>query len=271
MLVWNVEPYFFKIGNFGFAYYSILFILGLVCALKIFENKFKKNHEAYKSKFPYNDKFLSDFFTYIMVCGILGAKFMHYIMYQPDQLVNLFSMSFWRHGLASHGGFLGIFIGIYFFSKKYKVRFWLLMDVIVTPLFLLGSFIRLGNFMNSELVGLPTDMPWAVVFERVDMLARHPVQLYESIMYFVLFLLFRYIDKILGSAWVHGMLFSVALIVGGFSRIFLEVFKTEQSSIELIPFLSMGQILSIPFILVGFYLWRKLPDLWRKECEASRK
>ncbi len=156
-------------------------------------------------------------------------------------------------GLASHGGTLGLMIALWFYAKRVKLNIMRVLDnvAIVTPI--CACAIRLGNLMNSEIIGRPTDVPWAFIFERVDMLPRHPGQLYEAICYAIFFFVgwffYRHKPQRVGT----GFFFGLCLFMIFLSRIFVEYTKENQEAFEEGMLLNMGQLLSIPFVLLGLY------------------
>jgi prolipoprotein diacylglyceryl transferase len=185
---------------------------------------------------------------------VIGARLGHCLFYDPDYyLANPMKIfAVWEGGLASHGGGLGVLIALYLGCKKYKVDFMWLIDRLVIPTALFGFFVRMGNFMNSEILGKPTDIPWAVVFERVDNLPRHPAQLYESFSYLVIFLLLAFFYKKSYKTLKKGFLFGLFLVLTFTVRFLVEYVKVRQADYSLDIGLTTGQLLSIPFLVVGF-------------------
>jgi prolipoprotein diacylglyceryl transferase len=154
-------------------------------------------------------------------------------------------------GLSSHGGVLGALTALYLYSKKYKKDFLWTLDILTIAGSLLGCFIRLGNLMNSEIIGIPAQVPWALVFIRVDQVPRHPAQLYEALFYLtissILFLLWKS-----GKVQNHkGFLFGLGLSLIFAQRFMLEFLKENQKAFEENWLLNMGQMLSLPFIIIG--------------------
>jgi len=156
-------------------------------------------------------------------------------------------------GLASHGGAIGIIVALTLFCRKNKVNFWWVSDRLVIVTALTGALIRTGNFFNSEIIGKPSDLPWAVVFARVDQVARHPAQLYEAFGYFLIFILLSNLYK-QGKHQKPAFLFGVFLVTVFGLRFIVEFLKENQESFENSMTFNMGQLLSIPFVILGFYL-----------------
>lgn len=197
--------------------------------------------------------------TYLIVGMLIGAKLGDFIFYQNWTVIYQNPQAifaFWEAGLASHGAALGILAALGLFCHKYKLITLHIVDLVVIPTPLVGSFIRLGNFVNQEILGIPTDLPWGVVFLHpvgsAAIVARHPVQLYEAFSYAILtaflFFLWKKEPSLTHRGKITGWFFISVFSV----RFILEFFKEEQSA-YLMP-LKMGQILSIPFILLGSWL-----------------
>lgn len=206
--------------------------------------------------------------VYVIVGMVLGARLGDALFYQSwsGHLENpLAILKFWEGGLASHGAIAGIVLSVFFFLKKAKVRFPMLtwrslLDLMVIPGSIAAVFIRLGNFMNQEILGTPASVPWAIIFghpaDGSAPIPRHPVQLYESFFYLVLSMaLWRLHTKIASMnqpGRISGLFFLSLFIF----RFFIEFFKSKQSALlSASATLDMGQILSIPFIIFGLYLF----------------
>lgn len=204
---------------------------------------------------PEND--LNDLIWFMIVGTILGARLGHCLFYNPEYyLSNPFEiLKIWKGGLASHGAAIGILTAIYFYSKKKKDQSFLwVMDRIVIGVALAAFFIRMGNLFNSEIIGVPTDLPWAFVFTSVDDIPRHPTQLYEALFYLITFLILFFSYKKTKGKFNDGYLFGIFLIcIFGF-RIFVEYLKENQTYFEEGMALNMGQLLSIPLVIYGVYL-----------------
>lgn len=249
MIVWDVSPEIFTIGPITVRWYGLLFALSFIIGFKIMEGIFKNENK------PADD--LNDLIWFMIVGTILGARLGHCLFYNPEYyLSNPFEiLKIWKGGLASHGAAIGILIAIYFYSKKKKDQSFLwVMDRIVIGVALAAFFIRMGNLFNSEIIGVPTDLPWAFVFVSVDDIPRHPAQLYEALVYLITFLILFFSYKRTKGKFNDGYLFGVFLIcIFGF-RIFVEFLKENQTYFEEGMILNMGQLLSVPLVIYGLYL-----------------
>lgn len=213
---------------------------------------------------------LTDRLCWFTVAGTLigarlGAVFFYDWPYFQQHPMEIFKI--WHGGLASHGGVLGVMFALYFYTKYMQrwipqLSFLRLMDCVAVPSALVGCFIRLGNFMNQEIVGTPTMLPWGVLFghptENVSAIPRHPVQLYEAVAYLMTFVVLWFMWKRQSINEKPGAIVGTLFILIFSARFFLEFWKeTQESAMIDASFLQMGQVLSIPFVLLGvFLLWR---------------
>jgi prolipoprotein diacylglyceryl transferase len=213
---------------------------------------------------------LTDRLCWFVVTGTLigarlGAVFFYDWPYFREHPMEIFKI--WHGGLASHGGVLGVMLALYLYTKYIQrwvpqLSFLRLLDYVAVPSVIVACFIRLGNFMNQEIVGTPTTLPWGVLFghpaENVSNIPRHPVQLYEAIAYLIIFFFLWFMWKKQSINERPGAIIGTIFILGFSSRFFLEFWKaTQESAMIDSSFLQVGQILSIPFILLGvFLLWR---------------
>ncbi|MBG0765282.1 MAG: prolipoprotein diacylglyceryl transferase, partial [Tissierellales bacterium] len=164
-------------------------------------------------------------------------------------------------GLASHGGVLGLLIGLYFYSRKTEHSMIDILDLIAVVVGVSLGFIRLANFMNSEIIGMPTTKPWGVIFERVDNLPRHPAQLYEAISYFIILAIMLILYLKMRDRLRNGILFGLATVLFFLARFIIEFLKEDQVGFEKGMTFNMGQLLSLPYIAVGvgfiiYGLWK---------------
>jgi len=267
---WNVHPEIFSVDvpfpfigplNLAPRWYGLLFALGFLVGFYLMQRVFRREEK------PVQD--LDFLLIYLLLGTIIGARLGHILFYHPGYylLRPVEIIKIWEGGLASHGGLLGVPFAIWLYSRRRDDQpFVWLLDRLAAPVALTGSFIRLGNFFNSEILGVPTDLPWGVIFERaarlrpdVEAVPLHPVQMYESISYLlisaVLWGLYRRYGKETPRGLLIGLFFTLVFGV----RIVLEVFKREQAAFEAAMPMSMGQLLSIPAVLLGLWLlWRAL-------------
>lgn len=260
VIQWSGAENIFSIGSFGIRYYSMCWLLAFVVSYILMLQVFKKEGKTQDD--------LDKLTIYIFLGTILGARLGHCLFYEfdyysqnPLEMLLPFSKrsGSWEFtgfaGLASHGGAIGILIGMYLYVKKTKTDFLWIADRLLLVVPIAAAFIRIGNFMNSEIIGKPTesDLPWSVVFTQIDNIPRHPAQLYEALGYFVLFLILWMTYK-KDSNPKRGLLFGIGLIGLFTIRFIMEFFKENQEAFEDGMFFNMGQLLSIPFILAGLYL-----------------
>ena len=248
MIVWNIDPIALHFGNIQVHWYGILFATGLLLAYYIGEWIFKQE--------GLDTKLLDPLFLYIVIGIVIGARAFHVIFYDPIYFSKhpLEILEVWRGGLASHGGAIGAIVAIYIFSKRKKLDFWFLVSRAMPSTFILATFIRIGNFFNSEIVGLKSSLAWAVVFKRVDDIPRHPVVLYEALAYFIIFIIMLIMYKKLPKEKYTYLAPGFGISAAFGIRFLLEYVKTPQAEFANILPLSMGQILSLPFIAFGLYL-----------------
>ena len=260
---WNVDPELFRIGSFAVRWYGLLFVSGFVLGYWMFTKFFERENV---------DKGILDPLLYTLLLGTLvGARLGHCIFYQPDYyfgswdgFLEIFQV--WKGGLASHGGTIVLFFCMMWFARKYgpKNNFdfvWILDHLCIAVAFA-ATFIRLGNLFNSEIYGDVTSLPWGFVFERRgEVEPKHPTQLYEALSYFLLgiFLLWLYVKKL--DKVYRGTFIGIFFIVCFGMRFIIEFIKEPQVEFEETMLLDMGQILSIPFIILGIgflvYAWKK--------------
>jgi prolipoprotein diacylglyceryl transferase len=249
-IIWNVDPDFFTIPylNHPVRWYGLSWALGFLISQQIMYYIYKKDGK------PSRD--VDTLTLYIILAAIVGARVGHFLFYEPSTFITdpLQILLPPYSGLASHGGAIGILAALYFFSKKTNVKYLWIVDRLVIVSALTGAMIRLGNLMNSEMVGLPTEMPWGFIFKQIDDMPRHPAQLYEAIYCLFLFLFLFLAWKKKGRNFRDGFLTGWFLIILFTLRFIDEFFKLNQVSFEADLMLNMGQILSIPFVIIGIII-----------------
>jgi phosphatidylglycerol:prolipoprotein diacylglycerol transferase len=253
---WGVDPEIVDFGFISLRWYSILFALGFIFSYRILTHYFKQEKAQ-----PW---LLDKLTIYVVVGTVIGARLGHCLFYDFDyyshHILEIFLPVKFEpqfhftgfQGLASHGGAVAIFIALIIFSKKYSVPFFWILDRLALVIPIAGFMIRLGNLMNSEMIGKPTDVKWAFVFERVDLIPRHPGQLYEAIFYLLIFISLNVFHRY--SQRPQGFIFGLFLVLLFSARFIVEFFKEEQVSFEENMILNMGQLLSIPFIALGMVI-----------------
>ena len=274
MIEWNVDPEIFSIGFISIRYYSLLFMLSFILGIVIFHGVYKRENQ------PKED--LDPLLIYMMLGTVIGARLGHCFFYDPfyylSNPIKIFKV--WEGGLASHGAAIGILLALYLFSKKYPHQpFLWLVDRVVITVALAGFFIRMGNLFNSEIIGKATDIPWAFIFVRAQvsdpLTPRHPTQMYEALAYLIIFGVLYFIYKKQGVKMRRGNLLGLFLTLVFGVRFIIEFFKENQVAFESNMALNMGQILSIPAVIVGLALifWAKSPndDLIKKNLAHKKK
>ena len=245
---------------FGMRWYGLCWLLGLLGAYLIVKRLYKQ--QGIKAEL------FEPLFFYCFFGILIGARLGHCLFYQPDYYLTSFShfvemilpIHFlpnggWKftgyEGLASHGGTLGLMIALWIYVRKTKVGIWTVLDNVAIATPIAAFFIRIGNLMNSEIIGKVTDVPWAFVFERVDMMPRHPGQLYEAIAYAILLFIGFAVYKKYPQRVGTGFYFGLCLTYIFTARFFIEYTKEIQEEFEASLPLDMGQLLSIPFAIIG--------------------
>lgn len=249
-MTWNADPEIFTIGFFSLRYYSLAFLFGFLIGYYYVSRLFYADGRS--------EEEVSSLFTHVFLGTIIGARLAHCLFYEPGYYLSnpLEIVMVWKGGLASHGGYTGIMISVWLYLRKHRdLNFFWLCDRIAPPAILTGGLIRIGNFFNSEIYGHPADVPWAIIFQKVDNVPRHPVQLYESIGYLILALVLFLLFKKYRNKWVDGQLLGFTMIFAFSWRIFCEFFKVHQAEFASNWTLNMGQWLSVPFIFIGIFLF----------------
>ena len=268
-IVWNPDLVAFRLGPFAIRWYGLMWLIGFVLGYFIVKRIYKEQ--------KIKDELFDPLFIYCFFGILIGARLGHCIFYQPEDFLTswkgIVEMIFpiligndgsWLGqtfgfyiigyaGLASHGGTLGLMIALWLYVRKTKLSIWTVLDNIAIATGSMACCIRLGNLMNSEIIGKITDVPWAFIFERVDAVPRHPGQLYEAIAYAILFIVMWVMHKKMpqkiGTGWYFGFCLTYIFTF----RFFIEYTKEIQEAFEASLPIDMGQILSIPFIILGVY------------------
>lgn len=259
-VTWTVDPVLFSLGPVSVRWYGMMFVVGFFIGYKIMERIFR--HEGVP------EKWLGILLIYVVIATIVGARLGHCLFYEWDYFSKhpVEILYTWNGGLASHGGTIGLMIAVILFSVFTTKRnpLWT-FDRLVIPIALVGSLIRMGNLMNHEIYGHPTDLPWGFRFvanvnawmagaDPIYTVPSHPTQIYEALCYLALFglLMWMYWKKNAGER--PGLIFGVFFVWLFTSRFLIEFIKNPQEAFEVGMTLNMGQWLSLPFILMGIGL-----------------
>ena len=266
-ILWNPDVVAFHLGPVEIRWYSLCWCLGLLSVYLLMHKLFRQQ--------KLKEEQFDPMFLYCFLGILIGARLGHCLFYEPEYFLTsgthfiemlipfrMLSDGSWHftgyEGLASHGGTIGLTIALWLYARKVGLKFMHVLDnvAIVTPI--CACFIRIGNLMNSEIIGRPTDLPWAFIFERVDMQPRHPGQLYEVICYALFFFIGWWFYRRSSTFKVgSGFYFGLCIFLIFTSRLLIEFTKADQEAWESGMLLNMGQLLSIPFIIVGaYFVWR---------------
>jgi prolipoprotein diacylglyceryl transferase len=273
-IIWNPDPVMFYLGERGIRWYGFLLALGFLMGYLILSRVMKKEGNK--------QELIDKLAIYVIVGVVVGLRLGHCFFYNPAYYFSnpIEILYVWQGGLASHGGAAGILIAVGIFAFRKKISYLGLLDRIVLIVPLAGGMVRIGNLMNSEILGVPTSFPLAFKFLRnhEDLLpainasagncqvndlncladywvARHPTQLYEAIFYFIMFFVFFVIYKKYISKWEPGTFLGWFVTVLFVFRYIIEFTKVDQVEFDgWTDAIRMGQLLSIPFILIGLLL-----------------
>src|SRR5574344_264706 len=268
---WNVDPIIVHLVSFGLRWYSFGFLFAFLFGYIILNKMFKREQVE--------SKYLDSLLFYMFLAVLIGARLGHCLFYEPNYYltgehfleiilpINVQTGQFTGYaGLASHGAAIGILVGLWLFFRKYRMNPIWILDRLVIVVALGGAFIRLGNLMNSEIYGVETSLPWGFIFLRNgETVPKHPTQLYESLGYFIIFVVCLLVYRHKKGQLRPGVLFGWWLVALFGLRILVEVVKEDQVAFEQNMILDMGQWLSIPFIILGIAMVvlgykRKLPQ-----------
>ena len=259
-ITWDPSDTAVSFGPLAIHWYSMCWLVGLALAYLLVQRLYKEQ--------KVKEGLFDPLFLYCFIGILAGARLGHCLFYQPDVFltswrhfieiflpIDISDSGSWRftgyRGLASHGGTLGLMLALWMYVRRTKMNVWQVLDNIAIATPVTACFIRLGNLMNSEIIGKVTDVPWAFIFEKVDAYPRHPGQLYEALSYavffFVIYLVYRRHKEKVGSGFFVGLCLTLVFL----ARFFIEFTKDIQEPFEAGMALDMGQLLSIPFILIG--------------------
>lgn len=246
--IWDFDPVLASFKHISIHWYGAMFALALL-------SNYIFMHWVYWRELGSTED-VDRLLWYCMGGSVLGARLGHVLFYNPGyyfaEPLKIFAI--WEGGLASHGGVFGVLISLYIYQRKASFNYFWILDRAAIAASLSGCLVRIGNFLNSEIAGTATDVPWGVIFKRLDNVPRHPVQLYEALSYAGIFLFLLYLYKKSSHFDFNGRLCAWFLILIFSTRFILEFYKVSLVSYDTDLWLSTGQMLSIPFILTGAYM-----------------
>ncbi len=261
-IYWSPDIVAFHIFGFPIRWYALCWCMALYLA-------YLNMHRLYRRQ-NIDDALFEPVFVYCFIGVLAGARLGHCLFYEPGYfLTHPVEMVLpirhladgWKivgyEGLSSHGGVIGLLVAIWLYCRKTKINIMHVLDNmgIITPLS--AAFIRLGNLMNSEIVGNATDLPWGFIFARNgEDFARHPAQLYESLAYLAIFIAFQIVYHYKKDRVGSGYFFGLCLTCIFTFRFFIEFIKADQVAAEADFIINIGQLLSIPLVLAGIYCLR---------------
>lgn len=277
-ITWDVDPAIFSIFGREVRWYGLLFAFGLIVLGPMIEERIWKREKL-------NPEWMSSLFIYVLLGTVVGARLGHVLFYNPSYYLAhpLEVFKTWEGGLASHGGTIGIILAIWLYSRRVTKRSMLwTLDRLAVPVGLVAAMIRLGNLMNSEIFGRPTEHAWGFRFVRSleykalvpDMsIGCHPTQIYEAVAYLLVFAGCLWLYFCRDAARRYSGLILGFFLTGVFgSRMIIESIKVVQEpwEHELIATvgLNMGQLLSVPFVIAGVWL---LVHAWRHPIDLDNK
>ncbi len=262
----HINPVIFKIGPFAPRWYGLMYIVSFgVC---YFLARYQLKEKGLLEKIPFLENLA--FYTFIGI--VIGARIGFCFFYYPDYFIAHPEeiIAVWKGGMSFHGGLLGGIITAYVYTRKHKENplFWGDIFGVVAPISLF--FGRIGNFINGEIYGKPTNLPWAMIFPRGGNIPRHPVQLYECL--FTGLFLFLFMWKIRNKKMATGRKFALFLVLYGILRFLFEFIRVPAQSFPLfLGWMTMGQFLCVLMILGGVFLWIKAPSFERSWEEKQKK
>lgn len=253
ILHWHFDPIVLSLGPVSIRWYGLLFVGAFLSGQILLSRMFRAE--------GVDSDIAERLLLYALLGTVIGARLVHCLFYDPGYYLShpLAILRIWEGGLASHGGALGLVLGLWIGSRRVDppIDFVWLLDRVAVVAALGAVFVRVANFLNSEIVGVPTSGSWGVVFQSVDALPRHPVQLYEAGAYLASFAVLWWLYKRFARRPPAGLLLGGFLVLVFAARIGAEFFKVAQAAYEAGQTFTVGQYLSLPFVLVGLALvWR---------------
>ena len=256
MFVNNLDPVAISLFNIDIRWYSLAYIFGLIFAIQYGKFLIIKNNF-----FEFEKDILDDYLPYAILGIILGGRIGYILFYDLafyiKNPIEIFYI--WQGGMSFHGGLVGIILISLYFVKKKQIDFYVFSDLLalISPI---GLFLgRIANFINSELIGLPSNLPWSVIFVKIDQIPRHPSQLYEALLEGIM--LFVILNLIFKFKKIKGYVSAYFLILYSFFRIISEQFRLPDEHLGyVLGNLSMGSVLSIIILLIGIFILRDVKN-----------
>jgi prolipoprotein diacylglyceryl transferase len=252
--LWNIDPVLLHLGPLQLRWYGLLFAGGIVAAYAVGARSFERAGGSREEA--------NRLLGYVVVGTVVGARLGHCLLYEPAHYLShpLEILAVWRGGLASHGGAVGIVVAVWLYARWTGRDLLWLLDRVAVGAPVAGASIRIGNFFNSEILGRPSALPWAVVFDRVDASPRHPAMLYEAAAYLAIFVAMLTLERRVKVRERRGTVTGVLLVLIFSARFGIEFLKEPQEAFEAALPLDLGQLLSLPAVLMGLLL---LGVAWR--------
>ncbi|MCG9695659.1 prolipoprotein diacylglyceryl transferase [Shewanella sp. Isolate11] len=247
-IIWNIDPLMVSFMGLKIHWYGVLFAVAIASGYQVMKRIYVREGLDVDS--------LDNLLIYCAIGIVVGARLAHVVFYDPSYYFShpLKILAIWEGGLASHGGGLGAIVALYYYRRQVQLPFLYLLDRLAIATAIFGFFVRMGNFANSEILGVPSDKPWAIIFQRIDMLPRHPAQLYEGFTYLGIFITLWLIYRFTEMKQKQGAIFGLFLVLVFSARFAIELIKEKQAEYAHDWAISTGQMLSVPFLLVGIAL-----------------
>ncbi len=254
----DIDPILVSIGPFAIRWYALAYIVGLILGWR-YCLRLSKHPPSVATP-----QQVDDFLVWATLGVVLGGRIGYVVFYNPMHYLNypVEALYLWHGGMSFHGGALGVLFALFLFSRQRKIDFLGFSDIIVSAAPIGLFFGRIANFINAELWGRVTDLPWGVVFPGAGPEPRHPSQLYEAALEgLVLFVLLNWLRHFTGARYRRGVLVGVFLAGYAVARTAVEFVRQPDEQLGFLIFgATMGQLLSLPLLLLGLYLiWRATP------------
>jgi prolipoprotein diacylglyceryl transferase len=269
-IIWDVDPVIFSVGTVSIRWYPILLFAGIFTSYLILRKIFREESVPLKT--------LDSYGVYILLALFIGGRLVHCLVYEPAYYLKfpLDIIKPWRgelgngarftgiRGMSGHGAAAAILLALILNARRTHTPVLWIFDRMAIFGPLVGFFIRLGNLFNSEILGVHSNLPWAFIFRRVNNMPRHPAQLYEALTYLLIFVIAYLFFRRNRKSGKEGATLGLVLVLVYVTRIFLEFVKEPQTQVESGRLLNYGQLLSLPFVVLGLILiirsYRKMPE-----------